>query len=194
MAVLTRALSATVLAIFRASSRLAQPAMSMVTRCVAPSPSAGIARASSWQTSFSACWNVARSAPASGGVPAAPLANSSTVSLVLMWPSTLMQLKLSSTASRQSSLGHLGSQRRVGQHHAEHRGHIRTDHCRPFGHAGDLHRASAERERPTGQLVRGVGGQHAPGRGDQGIFVVGQQFLGRAGYRLRSFPSAGIRR
>jgi len=99
MAVLTSALSATVLAIRNASSRVAAPCTSMVTRCVAPSPSAGICLASSMHTSRNASWKRARSAPASGWSHAAPLANSSNVSLVLMWPSTLMQLKLSSTAA-----------------------------------------------------------------------------------------------
>ena len=40
--------------------------------------------------------------PASGLPPAAPLAMSSTVSLVLVWPSTLTQLKVCSAASRRS--------------------------------------------------------------------------------------------
>ena len=43
--------------------------------------------------------DAARSSAESCLGPAAPLASNNTVSLVLMWPSTLMQLKLSATAA-----------------------------------------------------------------------------------------------
>ena len=49
-------------------------------------------------TSSSACWNAARSTSVVRPTPAAPFASRMTESLVLSWPSTLMQLNESPTA------------------------------------------------------------------------------------------------
>ena len=133
MAVFTSGLSATVLAICWASSRVAQPVTSMRDQVrgafavVGDRP--GQLDADLVQGAAETC---CRSAPASGDPPAAPLASSSTVSLVLMCPSTLMQLKLSSTARRQHAAGRRpASSGGVGQHDGQHRGHVGADHRRP---------------------------------------------------------------
>ena len=59
------------------------------------------------------------------------------MSLVLVWPSTQMQLKLRSAAAFsdvvQVGLAHRG----VGQDEAEHGRHVRADHRRPLGEPGD---------------------------------------------------------
>jgi len=77
--------------------------------CVAPSPSSAISRASDSQAADSAFPKASSPAPWSVPPPAAPLASSSTVSLVLMWPSTLTQLNDVSAASRRSRSASAGS-------------------------------------------------------------------------------------
>ena len=57
-----------------------------------------------------------------GGLPARPLASTSTVSLVLMSPSTVMRLKLLATASIQGGLKRFGLDGGVGGQKAKHRG------------------------------------------------------------------------
>ncbi len=57
------------------------------------------------------------------------------MSLVLMWPSTLMQLKLSSAASESRRWASARVQTRVSQHDAQHGRHARADHSRALGHA-----------------------------------------------------------
>ena len=69
------------------------------TRRVAPSPSRAIWRASEAHVSASAATNAASSASPTL-TPEVPEASTSTVSLVLMSPSTLMRLKLCATAAR----------------------------------------------------------------------------------------------
>src|SRR5579859_2525691 len=72
-----------------------------VTRLVAPSPSAAMARASSWQRSASVAAKASYSAPlpSMGGFPANPLASTKTVSLVLMSSSTVSRLKVVAAAA-----------------------------------------------------------------------------------------------
>ena len=82
-----------------ASASLAAPLTAISTRRVAPSPSRAICFASETQAPVSAAVNAAASS-ASGGAATAPEASSSTVSLVLMSPSTLTRLKLRPTAER----------------------------------------------------------------------------------------------
>jgi hypothetical protein len=78
---------------------LAAPVMRNSTSRVAPSPSRAIWRASEAHTAVNAAVNAA--SPASSTVaPETPEASTSTVSLVLMSPSTLMRLKLRSAAAR----------------------------------------------------------------------------------------------
>jgi hypothetical protein len=77
----------------------------------------------------------------------------------------------------QFGLGRFGVQRPVGQDQAQHGGHVRADHRRPLGHAGDLHLPAVERHRSSGQLVDGVGRHHALGGGKEGL-VVGVELLG----------------
>ena len=122
-----------------------QPRTSIVIRCEAPSPSSGI-----WRGQLDAQLVQRRlkrgqvaCRPAAACV-AAPLANSSTVSLVLMCPSTLMQLKLSSTAAFSAAWADVGRQRGVGRDDAEHRRHVRADHAGPFAHAGQTDRRAAD--------------------------------------------------
>ena len=119
-----------------ASSR--NPSTSMVTRCVAPSASAAMARASSPHTSAIAAPNRAQRLALQSEGPTrlvAPLASSSSVSLVLVWPSTLMQLKVWSAALRASAARSSGRHGGVGEDEGQHGGHVRPDHGRPLGHA-----------------------------------------------------------
>ncbi len=110
MAVFTSGLLATVLAMARAAARSAQPVISMVTRCVAPFAVAGNGLGQVDRTLRRALGGRRPDRrPASGSPPAAPLATSSTVSLVLMWPSTLMQLKLTSADARSAAWAVAGS-------------------------------------------------------------------------------------
>ena len=99
MAVLTKGLLAIVRAIVRAVDLSRHPRTVIVIRWVAPSPSAGILRASSAHTAYKPSRKAARASPAETSARAAPFASRSTVSLVLICPSTWMQLKVSSTIS-----------------------------------------------------------------------------------------------
>ena len=96
-------------AICRAASRPAAPVTSIRMTCVAPSPSSAISRASDSQTAWRVRPQASRPAPCRGPPPAAPLARKSTVSFVLMWPSTLTQLKVSSAAAASSRWASSGS-------------------------------------------------------------------------------------
>jgi len=79
------------------------------TTRVAPSPSRTIIRARSSSSDRSAARNAARSFPASGGKPQAPLAKRAAVSLVLVSPSTTMRLNVASAASRSRSRASAGA-------------------------------------------------------------------------------------
>ena len=102
--------------------------------------------------------------------------SSSTVSLVLVWPSTLMQLNDSSAASCRPALGVAHSELRVGHDHCEHRREIRADHGRALGHAAHAHRAAVEFDGAAGDFGPRVGRHHAAGGGDEGVVVGGQAF------------------
>ena len=69
-----------------------------------------------------------------GGLPAAPLASSSTVSLVLVQPSTMRLLNESATALVSVVRSVAGLDGGVGGEHREHRGHGRRQHRRALGH------------------------------------------------------------
>ena len=93
IAVLTKLLSAMLRAIASASAWVLAPWTQISIRCVAPSPSSGIIFARSMHSSVSSASNVARSASLSEGCLAeGAWASKTRESLVLMWPSTLMQL------------------------------------------------------------------------------------------------------
>ena len=112
--------------------------------CVAPSPSATISSAS--------CSRIASSRPSGSGAPAAPVACSSTVSLVLIWPSTVIRSNepLDGGAQRRLGVGDLG----VGLHEAEHGREPGLHHPRPLRLGGDGHPARGHRAR----LRAAVGG------------------------------------
>ena len=141
MAVFTNGLSATARAIARARRRVSHPSTSMVMECVAPSPSSAIIRASDSQAERTMPAKAVRSSPRSTVSVAAVLESRSTVSLVLVWPSTETQLKVFSTASERISQV-AGPDRGVGEQESQHRGHPRADHRRPFRHAQERVRLS----------------------------------------------------
>ena len=156
IAVFTSGLSAIVLPICRASARVRQPWTSTVIRCVAPFAVGGNRlgqvladfeqRGAEVVERFAGERGRGRGRP--GSLGCAPLASSSTVSLVLMWPSTLMQWNDSSTASTRAAWASCLPQRGVGHHQREHRGHVGADHRGPLGHAGDARRHAADRAPP----------------------------------------------
>ena len=98
-AVLTRLLRATVRPTSTASSSLAAPTTSIATSFVAPSASARSCWARSWQAAVTA----AVSSSAVGSIPDAPLASSSTVSLVDMQPSESIRSNVIRVAARSAA-------------------------------------------------------------------------------------------
>ncbi len=133
MAHLTRLLRATARPTVTASFSLAAPMTSMVIIFCAPSASSWSWRARSAHTSVSVTVN----SPTSGRTPVAPLASSSTVSLVDMQPSVSSRSKVPATADRSAASSSAGGQIRVGGQHAQHGGQRRRDHARALGHAPD---------------------------------------------------------
>ena len=99
MAHLTRLLRATARPTVTASCSLTAPMTSMVIIFCAPSASSWSWRARSAHTSVSVTVN----SPRSGRTPVAPLAISSTVSLVDMQPSVSSRSKVSATADRSAA-------------------------------------------------------------------------------------------
>ena len=99
MAHLSRFERATARPAVTASSSLAAPTTSIAIALLAPSASACSWRARSAQTSVSTAAN----SPAAGRVPAAPLASSSTVSLVDMQPSVSSRSNVTLVASRSAA-------------------------------------------------------------------------------------------
>ncbi len=71
----------------------------------------------------------------------------------------------------QRRLGVFLVQRRVGKHQCQHRRHVRPDHRRALGDAGDRDRLLADLDHPTANLRDGVGGHHAAGRPLERAFV-----------------------
>ena len=65
-------------------------------------------------------------------------------------------------------------ERRVGENHAEHRGHAGADHRRAFRHAEERVGDSSGVERRAGELGPRVGGHHAAGRGHHRIGIGAQ--------------------
>src|SRR6266576_1613208 len=94
----------------RATASLAAPTTWISTNLDAPSPSPTMARASTRATCCTASSNSCHTAPSrAGSTPAAPLASSSAVSLVLVSPSTEMALKLRSATRRSRGWSEAGS-------------------------------------------------------------------------------------
>ena len=95
----------------RAASSLGAPATTTSQSLVAPSPSAAMARAISPSRSVRAASKRARSGDGSArrGLPARPLASTSTVSLVDISPSTVSMLKVWWTARTSTSCSVLGA-------------------------------------------------------------------------------------
>ena len=123
--------------LLRASASVRQPSTSMVMRWFGP---LGVGGDLAGQVGADAVdrrrGTSARSCPASGGP--VPFASRNTVSFVLVWPSTVMQLNVvvggAPSGSVCRSAGATGG---VGQDEPEHGGHVRADHRRPLGEAGD---------------------------------------------------------
>ena len=101
-AVLTSLELATVKATLRASATLRAPSTRTSTSLVVPSPSATILSASSFITRVISRSSTSSPSPPRAilGFPATPLARHSTVSLVLVSPSTVMAWKVASVARR----------------------------------------------------------------------------------------------
>ena len=99
-----------------------------------------------------------------GGFPSAPLASSSTVSLVLVQSSTMRLLNESATARVSIVRSVLGIDRGVGGEHREHRGHRRREHRRALGHATDRgDHAVRHLDLLDRLLAHGVGGEDRGG-------------------------------
>ena len=131
-----------------------------------PSASAAMARANSPQTPRGRLAESAQRVALRRGWPAAwPLANSSSVSLVLVWPSTLTQLKLWSAARMASGPRSCGRHGGVGEDERQHRRHVRPDHGRPLGHAGKSHVHAVEGDRLRDYLDARVGRNDGMGGG-----------------------------
>ena len=142
-----------------------QPATSMVTKCSAPSASRMICCARSVQTSSSAGWRRSRSVEVSrGSTPRArrALASSRTVSLVLVWPSTLMQLKLASTAVFSSGGAASGERAASVRMTASMVAMLGAIMAAPLQTPVIVHRLAVDVEGlPDGEFVDGVGGHDA---------------------------------
>ena len=127
-----------------------------------------------------------RASPPGSGRPDSPLACSSTVSLVLIWPSTVIRSKEDVDGGPQRRLGVLDD--RVGLHEAEHRREAGLDHpgALRLGREGDAvaaHRAA---------LGQGVGGHDRLG---ELVAAVGADLRGGAPRCRRGpCPSAAPRR
>ena len=105
-----------------------------------------------------------------GSLPAAPLASTSTVSLVLWHPSTTSALKLSvDRGLRARAAARPAAIDGVGGEHREHRGHRRRQHRRTLGHAADGrgHAGVGSTTGWCGLLAHGVGGEQRVGGGER---------------------------
>ena len=100
-----------------------------------------------------------RAGPRAAAAPAAPVACSSTVSLVLIWPSTVIRSKEASTARAQRRVGVVDDG--VGLDEAEHRRHVRLDHPGALGLGGEGDAAGPQRA----ALRPAVGGHDRLGEG-----------------------------
>ena len=74
-------------------------------------------------------------------MPARPVAITMNESLVEVSPSTVMQLKDSSAASRTNCLQQRFGDAGVGGHEAKHGRHVRLDHAGALADAGNGHRS-----------------------------------------------------
>ncbi len=87
-----------------------------------------------------------------------PVAHSSTVSLVEVSPSTVMQLNDTSVASLSSACSTAAGKRRIGEDVAEHRRHVGGDHAGALAEPVDPHARAADRRGRGRALGEGVGG------------------------------------
>jgi hypothetical protein len=146
----------------RAAPSSSAPVTVTVMNFSAPSPSRATSWASSRVTVPSALAKPARrrsDSPwnRSRRLPAAPVATHSTVSLVEVSPSTVMQLKLESTA-RASSACRTSAAGGIGEQEAEQRRHVGGDHAGALGEAVDRHLAPVQPGRGGCHLGKGIGG------------------------------------
>ena len=116
-----------------ASSSLAAPITSIAMALLAPSASCCICRARSAQAPASSAANSA----GSGRTPEAPLASSSTVSLVDMQPSVSSRSNVVAHRAAQRGVQLAGRQVGVGGEHDQHGGQRRGQHGGALGHAAD---------------------------------------------------------
>ena len=128
--------------------------------------------ARSRQTSVRAPAKSSKSAPSGfmiGSFPAAPLANTASISLVEVSPSTETRLKLLSTA-RFKALRSAFADRRVRRNDQESSVAMSgMNHPRTFGHAGDLHHPVAQFDASGGAFRPGVGGHDRFGDVETGL-------------------------
>ncbi len=150
MAHLSRLQRATARPAVTASSTVAAPVTSMAIVLLAPSASCCICLARSAQAAVS---SLAKS-PGSGWTAAAPLASSSTVSLVDMQPSVSSRSKVVLHRLPQRGVQLRGAQIGVGGEHDQHGGQRRRQHGRALGHAA--HRVAGPGH--AARLRDGVGG------------------------------------
>ncbi len=149
----------------RASMSSRAPLTPQVMRLVAPSPSAACWRASERATASTRSRERGPRPPipaSRGAAPEAPDATSSTVSFVDWSPSTLSWSQVRATMRPQDGLEHLGRGGRVGEHEAEHGGHVGVDHAHALDDAADGHRhrdaaRPGQRHREGGRLGTGIG-------------------------------------
>ena len=152
IAVFTSGLLATVLAIARATPR--GRAHSIVTRCVAPSPSPAIALARSMHTSRAPGRTrevVARQRLAAGR------AVGHQQHRVVGAHVSVDADAVEAVAAAASEPGRSPGSRGVGHDQGEHRRHVRAHHRGPLGDSRDLDRAAGNGHAPAGDLLHRVG-------------------------------------
>ena len=152
MAVLTRALSATALATRFASASSRSPSTSMVTRCVAPSASAAMARARSAHTAVAAASKRASPSPWSGAPLAVGEQQQRVVGAGVALDADAVERGVGGAAGQRVQVGR--GDGGVGQDEGQHRRHVRADHRRPLGEAGQPHLAAADRDGCVATLMR----------------------------------------
>ena len=129
---LTRADSATLRAARWASSSVAAPVTTTCATLVAPSASATIMPG---QLTAGLGQGVGQRGDGHRRRRLAPLARTSTVSLVDVHPSTVIRLKLALDGATQRRGQDVGLAPGVGGEHGQHGRHVGGEHGRPLGHA-----------------------------------------------------------
>ena len=154
----TRLEPMTVFTIARAASSLSAPTTCTSISFVAPSPSRAIALASYFANILE---RLPRTLPnpdvpdAALHRPPSPLAIATTMSFVLVSPSTVIILNVISVTCAAAAAG-IRSQSRVGCHETEHRRHVRMNHPRTFRCPGNMNRLAVNAQHDARHLLHQI--------------------------------------